>query len=286
MQSMMVSLVKMLCFTGGRFMRSEAQSSRAIPIAGPEPVAVLMNRMAIGLSTKMGKPLSSMTKARDTSSTTASAMLPLSRCITKLLMEAKMRRPSRTALTMVAKLSSASTMSATPLVTSEPVIPMAMPTSASLMEGESFTPSPVIAAILPRLCSASTMRTLLSGEQRATMRGSSGILSRSSSLMASILGPVVMTPFAAGPAGIMPISFAMASAVAGWSPVSMRTTIPAEKHCFTAVMEDCLGGSRTAMRARKRRLLSTSPRSRLVTSAVGSLRGRSVRWATARTRRP
>ena len=56
-----------------------------------------------------------------------------------------MRRPSSTAPTMVAKLSSASTMSATPLVTSVPVMPMPTPMSALLIEGASFTPSPVMA---------------------------------------------------------------------------------------------------------------------------------------------
>mmetsp|Transcript_29462 Transcript_29462/g.73948 ORF Transcript_29462/g.73948 Transcript_29462/m.73948 type:complete len:234 (-) Transcript_29462:1370-2071(-) len=214
-QSMTVSLVKMLWDTGGRFIKSGAQSSMAIPMAGPEPVAVLMNKIAMGLSTKMGFPWPSMTKPRESMSTTASAMFPLSRCITKLLMDAKIRRPSCTADTMVAKLSSASTMSATPLVTSEPVMPMAMPMSASLMEGESLTPSPVMATTLPRRCSASTMRTLLSGEQRATISGRSSSSSSSSSVMESILGPVVTVPLAAWPSGIMPISLAIAPAVAG-----------------------------------------------------------------------
>ena len=69
-------------------------------------------------------PASSMTYSKLIMRATASATLPLSRCITKLLMDAKIRRPSRTAATIVAKLSSARTMSATPLVTSEPVMPV------------------------------------------------------------------------------------------------------------------------------------------------------------------
>ena len=54
-------------------------------------------------------------------------------------------RPSSTAPTMVAKLSSASTISATFLVTSVPVMPMPTPISALFMLGASFTPSPVMA---------------------------------------------------------------------------------------------------------------------------------------------
>ena len=46
---------------------------------------------------------------------------------------------------MVAKLSSARTISATFFVTSVPVIPIPTPISADLILGASFTPSPVIA---------------------------------------------------------------------------------------------------------------------------------------------
>src|SRR3989337_724640 len=53
-----------------------------------------------------------------------------------------MTRPSSTAATMVAKLSSARTMSAASLLTSVPVMPMATPMSASLSAGASLTPSP------------------------------------------------------------------------------------------------------------------------------------------------
>ncbi len=68
---------------------------------------------------------------------------------------------------MVAKLSSASTMSATFLVTSVPVMPMPTPMSAALMEGASLTPSPVMAMMAPRFFQAVTMRTLCSGCTRA-----------------------------------------------------------------------------------------------------------------------
>ena len=82
-------------------------------------------------------------------------------------MLAKMARPSRTADTMVAKLSSARIMSAASLLTSVPVMPMATPMSADRSAGESFTPSPVMATMLSSSCSASTMRSLCSGATRA-----------------------------------------------------------------------------------------------------------------------
>ena len=50
-------------------------------------------------------------------------------------MLAKIARPSRTAATMVAKLSSARIMSAASLLTSVPVMPMATPMSAALSAG-------------------------------------------------------------------------------------------------------------------------------------------------------
>ena len=79
----------------------------------------------------------------------------------------KIPRPSSTALTIEAKLSSVRTMSDTSLVTSVPVMPMAMPMSAALMAGASLTPSPVIATICPRDFQACTTRSLCSAETRA-----------------------------------------------------------------------------------------------------------------------
>ena len=64
-------------------------------------------------------------------------------------MLSKMARPSRTACTMVAKLSSARIILAASFVTSVPVMPMATPMSAFFSAGASFTPSPVIATIWP-----------------------------------------------------------------------------------------------------------------------------------------
>ena len=71
--------------------------------------------------------------------------------------------PSSTALTIVAKLSSANTISATLFVTSVPVIPIPTPISAALILGASLTPSPVIATTLPKSLNALTILVLCSG---------------------------------------------------------------------------------------------------------------------------
>ena len=67
----------------------------------------------------------------------------------------KIARPSSTAATIVAKLSSASTMSAASLETSVPVMPIATPMSAVFRAGASLTPSPVIATVIPRAAAPS-----------------------------------------------------------------------------------------------------------------------------------
>src|SRR5664280_406926 len=69
------------------------------------------------------------------------------------------RRPSSTASTMVAKLSSVSTMVAACRATSVPERPMAMPMSAARSAGASLTPSPVIATTCPWVRRASAIRS-------------------------------------------------------------------------------------------------------------------------------
>ncbi len=76
-------------------------------------------------------------------------------------------RPSSTAASMLAKLSSVSTIAAASLATSVPPCPMAMPMSACLSAGASLTPSPVIATTSPRPCRARTRRSFCSGSTRA-----------------------------------------------------------------------------------------------------------------------
>ena len=59
------------------------------------------------------------------------------------LILAKIARPSETAPTMVAKLSSVDIMSAAPLATSVPVFPLKF-RYLRLIDGASLTPSPVL----------------------------------------------------------------------------------------------------------------------------------------------
>uniref|UniRef100_A0A7C9DQT5 Uncharacterized protein n=1 Tax=Opuntia streptacantha TaxID=393608 RepID=A0A7C9DQT5_OPUST len=70
--------------------------------------------------------------------------------------------PSATAATMVAKLSSANTISEALLATAVPE-PIAMPISAFFNAGASFTPSPVIATTSFWFCKASTSILLCDG---------------------------------------------------------------------------------------------------------------------------
>merc|ERR1719253_1593029 len=86
-------------------------------------------------------------------------------------------RPSRTAVTMVAKLSSARIISEASRATSVPSLPMATPISAALRAGASLTPSPVMEEICPLAWRALTMRILFWGEARAkTLLGHDGLL--------------------------------------------------------------------------------------------------------------
>ncbi len=78
--------------------------------------------------------------------------------------------PSSMAFSIVAKLSSVSTMSAAPFATSVPVIPIATPISAVFREGASLTPSPVIETICPWDLKALTIITLFSGDTLAKTR--------------------------------------------------------------------------------------------------------------------
>lgn len=79
------------------------------------------------------------------------------------LMLENTRRPSRTAVTMVVKLSSVMTMSEALFVTSVPETPIAMPISAVRILGASLMPSPVIATTLSFFCKARTIHRLVFG---------------------------------------------------------------------------------------------------------------------------
>ena len=189
-----------------------------------------------------------------------------------------MVRPISTATTIVAKLSSASTISPASFVTSVPAIPIATPMSAVLSAAASLTPSPVIATTLRRRWSASTIRTLCSGATRAkTPRSSICSLSCSTSRSSSSR-PVMAAPG-------MPRSVAMDRAVAAWSPVIILTWIPASWHRAMASVASGRAGSRIPTRASRRRSSTRAKRSCSGASStvpVSSI----VRLATASTRRP
>jgi hypothetical protein len=166
-------------------------------------------------------------------------------------------------------------ITAASLVTSVPVMPIAIPMSALFSAGASFTPSPVMATIWPRCLSMSTKRTLSSGVTRAITPIPSIAFSASSSLMDPNSAPVITLPS-------MPSWRAIADAVTAWSPVIIRTLIPAA----LAVAMDALavgrGGSTIPTRASISRPFTSGSRSAPGSKAAGS---KSLR-AVASTRRP
>ena len=176
---------------------------------------------------------------------------------------------------MVAKLSSVRIMSAASFVTSVPVIPIATPISARLSAGASLTPSPVIATTLPSAFSRSTRRTLSSGATRATTPISWSCRSSSSSDSAANSVPVSARPS-------IPSCAAMAAAVVAWSPVIMRTRIPASLQSAIASLASLRGGSTIPTSASS---VSSCTSSRSGPSARKPAGSRS-REATASTRSP
>ena len=82
-------------------------------------------------------------------------------------MLSKIARPSLTALTIDAKLSSVKIISAASFATSVPVIPIAIPMFAFFKAGASLTPSPVTATISPNSWRRETIRYFWSGAIRA-----------------------------------------------------------------------------------------------------------------------
>ena len=87
-------------------------------------------------------------------------------------MLSKMCRPSRTAATMVAQLSSSSTRLAASRATSVPPRPITTPMSACLSAGASLTPSPVIATNSPRdVVKAQIGRNQVAGLQQHDVAG-------------------------------------------------------------------------------------------------------------------
>ncbi len=126
-------------------------------------------------------------------------------------------RPSSTAFTIVAKLSSVRIMAAASLVTSVPVIPIAIPMSAFFSAGASFTPSPVMATMWPRRLMYQADLLLGCGP------GSPNPVDRAQRLLVRHRPELRPGDHLA----VDPSWSAMAAAVTAWSPVMMRTLIPA-----------------------------------------------------------
>src|SRR2546428_710852 len=175
-----------------------------------------------------------------------------------------MPRPSSTAATMDAKLSSVSTMSALSLATSVPVIPIATPRSDLLSAGASFTPSPVIATMCPAFFQASTMRILCSGATRAYTRIRSTSRTNSASEGFSSSSP----ERARYPSSRIPISRATAIAVSLWSPVIITTRMPAFLQRRIASIASDRGAS----------IMPASPRNVRSTSRVSSVSRGTSPW--------
>ena len=125
--------------------------------------------------------------------------------------------PRPTAETMVAKLSSVSTIVAASFETSVPVMPMAMPMSAFFSAGASFTPSPVIATTLPRPLQGGDEAQLVLGCDTGEHRD----------VVDAVGELVVVHPVEVGAGDRLaargPSCAPMAAAVAAWSPVIIFT---------------------------------------------------------------
>mmetsp|Transcript_28004 Transcript_28004/g.69932 ORF Transcript_28004/g.69932 Transcript_28004/m.69932 type:complete len:202 (+) Transcript_28004:1534-2139(+) len=193
-----------------------------------------------------------------------------------------MERPSSTACTMVAKLSSANTMSLASFATSVPVMPIAIPMSACLSAGASLTPSPVMAAISPSslriltiscLCFGSVrLNTAPSAAARTSTLSSSVSISNSRPVKERIV--VDARPFCPAPFCLavlearMPIFSLMASAVSLLSPVIIMTLMPAWWH---SVMEPATSGRGGSM-------MPTRPTYVIPCSILTKLPGSVSRW--------
>ena len=151
-------------------------------------------------------------------------------------------------------------MSAASRATSDP-LPIAIPQSAARSAGASLTPSPVTATTLPRSCIERTMRSFCSGVVRANTiswyeqrtSSCSGVSVTSSAPVTTMLCGGSLGSFESDAstfslswnelcssksdawctvAGfvMMPACAAMATAVAGWSPVTTKKRMPAPRH--------------------------------------------------------
>ena len=130
--------------------------------------------------------------------------------------------------------------SAVSRATSVPLNPIATPTWAARSAGASLAPSPLTATKWPFRCRDSTMSSFWCGPTRANTRALRVIWS---------IVPESRASFSSGPLtnwsarSIMSNSFAIASAVAGWSPVIIATSMPACRQATMAAFASVRRGS-------------------------------------------
>lgn len=162
--------------------------------------------------------------------------------------------PSYIPYIMEEKSSSKRTISAASFVTSDPEIPIEIPISACFIAGASFTPSPVTPTMWPNLWQAYTILNLWMGVVLENMTSGFFIHSYSWCLPCSlpilkdysINFPSIEIAYAYRRASsevkpsfsrskldfsvIMPICFAIDTAVIDWSPVIIITFTPEARH--------------------------------------------------------
>ena len=144
-------------------------------------------------------------------------------------------RPNWTALMMVAKLSSVRIMIAASFETSVPVIPMATPMSAFLSAARRSRRRRSSTRCCPGAGATGRggpcLRVPLGRRRRCPGVGGRD----SSSVRAANSAPVSASPS-------MPSSRPIAAAVTAWSPVIIRTWMPALWHLAIAALASALGG--------------------------------------------
>ena len=168
---------------GFSFITSIECGSSPNAIAGRLSVSKLMNNRCTGANGTGRPAIEAYNTAR------IAPKLPERRNRIAFLIFRYTFRPFSTAFTIVAKLSSVSTIDAASLETSLPVIPIATPISACFNAGASLTPSPVMETIFPFSCHARTIRILCSGDTRAYTEIFSTKFFSSSSVIESISAP-------------------------------------------------------------------------------------------------
>ena len=194
---------------------SIGSASNTIEQAGS--ITICKNSMCTGIRS-MGQPSSTGRMDRPTMGTCTATMKTMA-----LRRLANRRRPCCTASSSEEKSSLSKTSAAASRATSVPRAPMATPMLAAFNAGASLTPSPVMATISPRLRKACTRRNFCSGAMRqktsvSARRARSAVSSSAARSMPDITA--LATP-------AIPACRAIASAVAGWSPVIITTRMPA-----------------------------------------------------------